>query len=498
MQDWQHLHYMRHLSLIKSTKIRYLMTLAVGISIVSILAVSMMPDQFADAGSRKKIHFTDTVTSSQDPGLDSKEHQLAMLLSPNKGTLFDGSITWTASRPVQAFILHEIDSGDVQGQPTWTVNGDIIYGLSLIDMAESGSLEFTGAALGLYSTEKFTATASIDGWIRGQPTDIITQKIDTKKVEPAITLYNEKVLVTIPMNMALYDGKSIYYIMTDSSDEKFAQKISEIQEWRVELATSLSDVPDNILQDMFIFTNGVKGDGLYGYQYEVLSKIPKDAEFSALGKITEVTWKKGQKQIVLESAQDIWDAEKAGRIEFKETEIVVNAPQIVWPGGQMVLRENVDEKYDGGQITNINTEEMTVTFIAHRGWGPDGSTTYHLVTDATPSGPADVMGVPHSPSLAELITSSAAVDMFSFQNGVRGSGPLGFQSNIAGATQNDSNYSPIWRIYIIEWNDTEMAQVLETRHDIDSAKENKLISTSIARPMNSEYVVNYPMIDPFQ
>ena len=49
--------------------------------------------------------------------------------------------------------------------------------------------------------------------------------------------------------------------------------------------------------------------------------------------------------------------------------------------------------YGGGQITEINEEEMTVTFVAHRGWGPDGRTIYYIVTDATPSGPAEMMGV---------------------------------------------------------------------------------------------------------
>ena len=58
---------------------------------------------------------------------------------------------------------------------------------------------------------------------------------------------------------------------------------------------------------------------------------------------------------------------------------------------------------DGGQITEINEEEMTVTFVAHRGWGPDGRTIYYIVTDATPSGPAETMGVVSSPTSENLI-----------------------------------------------------------------------------------------------
>ena len=53
--------------------------------------------------------------------------------------------------------------------------------------------------------------------------------------------------------------------------------------------------------------------------------------------------------------------------------VVLNTPQIIWPDGQMKVRsdkEITDEmSYSGGQITEINEEEMTVTFVAHRGLG---------------------------------------------------------------------------------------------------------------------------------
>ena len=61
---------------------------------------------------------------------------------------------------------------------------------------------------------------------------------------------------------------------------------------------------------------------------------------------------------------------------------------------------------------------MNVTFIAHRGWGPDGRTIYYIVTDATPSGPAGMMGVVSSPTSASLIANSAAVDLYQFKNGL--------------------------------------------------------------------------------
>jgi len=218
--------------------------------------------------------------------------------------------------------------------------------------------------------------------------------------------------------------------------------------------------------------------------------------------LSRLPGKKGQNKIIFESAKEILVAKEGSRIEFKETEIVINTPQIIWPQGQMTLREDQeitnDLLYTGGQITEINEEDMTVTFIAHRGWGPDGRTIYFIVTDATPSGPAEMMGVTYSPIFEELLENSAAVDLFQFKNGIKGSGPLGFQPGIASAAPGDETYSPIWRIYNVEWNNSQDAKILETRFDIDSFSEEDLLTVSIARPMNSDHLVNYPFIDPFQ
>ncbi len=480
--------------------------LLIGIFVIGIISVSSISDQFADAGSRKKINFTQTITSSQDPGQGHENHQLALILSPNEGTLYDGSMTFTSSVPVQIVVLHEINSQDAKGQPTWTVDGKTVYGLSLIDLQEnSGSFEFTGAALALHSStpEEFTSTVSVDGWIRGQPTEVIMQKIELEKEEPSSLLSRTNVPAIIPMHKGTYNGNQVLYIITDGSDEDYAKTISEKQEWNVELAPVISKIPENTLQKIFVFKNGVKGEGIYGFQNEVFSSTPsQESEYSALNSVIEVTWKTGQKEIVFESAADIINAQENGRIEFNETGIVLNTPQITWPDGQMKIRSDKeitdDMPYEGGQIIEINEEELTVTFVAHRGWGPDGRTIYYIVTDATPLGPAETMGVVSSPTSANLIAHSGAVDLFQFKNGIKGSGPLGFQAGIASASLDNENYSPMWRIYLVEWNDPESAKILETKSDIDSFRADGLLSVSIAKPLNSDYIVNCPFIDPFQ
>jgi len=478
----------------------------IGVLALGVISISTFSDQFVDAGSRKKFHFTQTMQSSQDPGQGHENHQLSLILSPNEGTIYDGSVTFTSSEPVQLAVLHEISSQEARGQPTWSVDGKTIYGLSLIgEEKKSGSFEFTGAAIGLHSSnsKEFTSTVSVDGWIRGQPTEVIMQKIELEKEEPSLLLSRTNVPATIPMHKGIFEGKDILYIITDGSDKEYSDLLSEIQGWKVEHAPPLAKTPEQSLQQLYIFKNGVKGEGILGYQSEVFSSTPaQESKYSALSSLIEVTWKHGQKEIVFETEEEILEAKESQRIEFNETGIVLNTPQIVWPEGQMLVRSDSaisdDTPYGGGQITEINSEEMTVTFVAHRGWGPDGRTVYYIVTDATPSGPAQTMGVVSSPSSSNLIASSAAVDLFQFKNGIKGSGPLGFQAGIASAALGDKNYSPMWRIYLVEWNDGDSAKVLETKSDIDSFRNDDMISVSLARPTNSDHIVNCPFIDPFQ
>ena len=484
---------------------RFTVILIAGIFITGILTISFISNSYVDANSTKKVNFTKTITSSQDPGQGHENHQLSLILSPNEGTLYDGSMTFTSNEPVDVVVLHEITGNDVKGQPTWTIDGKTIYAMSLIDLkSKSDSFEFTGAALALHSfnSKEFTATVSVDGWIRGQPTEIIMQKIEVQK-EPSLLLSRTNVAATIPMHEGLYQGNSIFYIITDSSREDYAKIITEKQSWTVQTSPLIEKMPEEILQKIFIFKNGVRGDGIYGHQKEIFSSTPvQELEYGALNSIVEVAWKKGQNAKVLESSEDVINAEKDGRVEFTKTGVVINSPQIIWPDGQMLVRNDNkttdDLTFSGGQITKINKDEMTVTFVAHRAWGPDGKTIYYIITDATPSGPAEIMGVPFSPVYENLITNSSAADLFQFQNGIKGSGSLGFQPGVASVNSDNESYSPIWRIYNIEWHNPEDAKILETISDIDLFKANDLISVSLARPMNSHHMINSPLIDPFQ
>ena len=148
---------------------KYIVLLTIFAVVAAIFTIPLLVNEVANAKTLKKIQFTKTITSMQDPGQGHESHQLAIILSPNMGTLYDGSLTYTASEPVQIVVLHEISKDDAKGQPTWTVDGNTVFGLTLVDTGtNAGSFEFTGAALALHTknTNKFAATVSVDGWMR--------------------------------------------------------------------------------------------------------------------------------------------------------------------------------------------------------------------------------------------------------------------------------------------------------------------------------------------
>ena len=87
--------------------------------------------------------------------------------------------------------------------------------------------------------------------------------------------------------------------------------------------------------------------------------------------------------------------------------------------------------FSGGQIIEINEDELFVTFVAHRSWDSDGKTIYYIVTDATPRTSKINGSSIHSPISSNLLTHSSVTDIFQFKNGIKGSGSLGFQPEIS-------------------------------------------------------------------
>lgn len=310
-------------------------------------------------------------------------------------------------------------------------------------------------------------------------------------------LASASIPIDIPMGKGYENGNEIYFIATDASDEKIADQATKLLGFKVNFTPLLSQTPESARGQAYAFTNGVSGKGPFGFQIPVLGANPGDSGYSPLLQINTVAWKDGFAAKELKSVQEIMTAQQNGSLTINKTGIIVNHPAIKWQGGEMKIRDDkniTDESaYGPAQVLNIDTDEMVVTMVAHRGFGPDGKTVYYVVTDATPEMPAGMMGVTSVPANEKLAVTPVAVDLFQFMNGINGTGPMGFQAGIGGANPNDKNYSPMWKISFIEWKDPSKARILETVDDIIAMQKSGMITITPA--LDGKHVVNCPFFD---
>ena len=114
-------------------------------------------------------------------------------------------------------------------------------------------------------------------------------------------------------------------------------------------------------------------------------------------------------------------------------------------------------------MKNAPKDALSIVYLFTNGIEGDGIHGYQgQVFTSTPA-QADVystltmMGVVSSPTSASLIANSAAADLYQFKNGLTCTGSLGFQPGIAAGAPGDANYSPMWRIFMIDWDNPDDA-----------------------------------------
>ncbi|HYL65904.1 MAG TPA: hypothetical protein VEU72_01980 [Nitrosopumilaceae archaeon] len=321
------------------------------------------------------------------------------------------------------------------------------------------------------------------------------QAMASSDLGSVLKLSNANLPLVIPLVRGLYDGKDVFYITTEASDSDAATGLTKFTNFPVTFAPALANTPPAASANIYLFKNGIKGPGIMGFQPQIVDSIPGDAKYSPLWRVNVVEWKDPTSATMLGSEDEVLAAESNGKVTITPTHIVVNCPIVQWGGnkegtiqaGHMKIRDGITESgsYGSAQVLNIDTQKMQVTFVAHRGFAPDGSTIYYIATDASQMGPADMLGIVLASKTQATITTSSSADLYQFSNGIKGSGPLGFQSGVGATKPGDQYYSPMWRIQVVTWKDPSMATVLENTQDLTSKSD--MTTTTLAG-----FIVNCP------
>ena len=82
---------------------------------------------------------------------------------------------------------------------------------------------------------------------------MLEQKLEFQKEDPSLLLSRTNVSMEIPMHKGMHNGNEIFYIITDASDKDYVDIISEKQELNIQLSKSLTNIPENNLQKIFLF-----------------------------------------------------------------------------------------------------------------------------------------------------------------------------------------------------------------------------------------------------
>ncbi len=130
------------------------------------------------------------------------------------------------------------------------------------------------------------------------------------------------------------DGREIRFVHTEASDPKVADTLSKMVDSPVLVVPSLAQAPPSMLANVYVFANGIRGSGPFGYQPDVFDSPPGTPGYSPLRAVNLVTWKDPAAARELQSAAAVLEAERKGEVTVEKPGVVVNMPLLPWAGGR--------------------------------------------------------------------------------------------------------------------------------------------------------------------
>ncbi len=137
----------------------------------------------------------------------------------------------------------------------------------------------------------------------------------------------------IPAGLAYLDGQEIRFVHTEVSDPDVAKLLTDMMASPVILVPALAQAPDAMLADVYVFKNGISGMGPLGFQPDVFDNPPGTDGYSPLRKIIFLTWADESKARELKSLAEVQASLESGELSQEISNVVVNMPFVVWPGG---------------------------------------------------------------------------------------------------------------------------------------------------------------------
>jgi len=187
--------------------------------------------------------------------------------------------------------------------------------------------------------------------------------------------FNPEVPITIPMIDGYYNDEKVFFIHTETSDQKMANMMSMMVNFPTIYVSDLENIPEEDLGKFYVFTNGIPGTGPYGggpfmFQIDIFDSVPGQDGYSEFKIPQLVTWNENSTPRLLTSVDELLQAETNGELSIQPADFVVNLPMLIWDSGTKKQVEHIEKpfttmpKFDA-KVINLDENNYTVTLQFH-------------------------------------------------------------------------------------------------------------------------------------
>ncbi|MEX2556514.1 MAG: hypothetical protein WEB06_12920 [Actinomycetota bacterium] len=279
--------------------------------------------------------------------------------------------------------------------------------------------------------------------------DVVDHALTSKEWEGAFGL------VTFRLHRGVVEGKDVFFIRTDASDEAYAK--AEKLVWVPKLSGLASRGPAG---DAYLVTGGTADQAV------VLSSEPGRTDFTPAWRINRVSWQAEPRP--LRSVAEVKAAETKGDVSVERTSIVMNGPVVKWSTGELPVDTERKVYLGGGQLLEPpDATAMRVMFKLHECFPG----VRYIVTDVSLKPMSEGMKIAHSAALNGASGARATGRTNVFMNGMKGSGPMGFQPSVFDTSAGSPAWSPYWDHVTWAWNAGRTAKILRDEGSVLAAEQ---------------------------
>lgn len=277
--------------------------------------------------------------------------------------------------------------------------------------------------------------------------------------------------VQLPLVPCWFNGKHVLYIQTEASDSSVAQAQD------VNLVTNLSSAANSsVVDDIYVFSNF--------QQPNVIASAPKpvgpkntDPDYRPLWQVSSVTWNTGVSPHELTSEADIKAAASNGQLTISRTDIIVNCPVIQADGAGTLPNARI--------FGERNDQQVILPLI--NCWY-NGAQILYIQTDASDATVAKAQGVNYVPGLAGAANTGVVDDIYVVTN-FKQYNVIPSEPYPIGPENTDPDYTPLWQVSNVAWNQGVPPRVLTSEADIRTAASNGELTIN-----KTDVVLNCPVL----